>query len=68
LSTASDLPFDRVVVVEEGGRRELSVQQFLLLPLDRRIHLVLSRALEFYDGAAPVARQTALSSLRRLSI
>jgi hypothetical protein len=60
-------PFNRVVIVEEGKRRDLSVEQFLELPLDVRIHFVLKRAVEFYDGVEPVARNTALSSLRRLS-
>jgi hypothetical protein len=61
------LPFNRIVLTENGRRRELTVEQFLDLPLDQRIHLVLSRALEFYDANQPVARNVALASLRRIS-
>jgi hypothetical protein len=61
------LPFNRIVLVENGRRRELTVEQFLELPLDLRINYVLSRALEFYDAATPVARSVALASLRRIS-
>jgi hypothetical protein len=61
------LLFDRVVIVEAGRRDELTVEQFLQLPLDRRIQLVMTRSLEFYAGIQPVEQKAALSSLRRLS-
>ena len=58
------LPFDRVVLSDEGGRLELTVEQFLELPLDKRIRYVLSRDIEFFQGTARVERRLALASLR----
>jgi hypothetical protein len=63
----AELGFDRVVILERGERRSLSVDQFLEMPLDARIHLVLSRAIEFYRGALPVDRRLALAQLRQLA-
>ena len=59
------LPFDRVVISADAKREELSVEQFLALPLDRRIGYVLSRAIEFFKGGAPVDRRVALGSLQQ---
>ena len=40
------------VVVQEGGRPwKMSVAEFLALPLDRRVRLVLEQQLEFFDQA-----------------
>jgi hypothetical protein len=55
------LPFNRVVVGET--KRELSVDQFLALPLNERVRYVLSQHIAFYDGVAPVERSIALRSL-----
>jgi hypothetical protein len=40
----------RVVVQENGGRAaEMSVSEFLALPLDQRVRLILEQQLHFYD-------------------
>jgi hypothetical protein len=59
------LPFDRVVVTLNNSPMELSVEQFLQLPLDRRIGYVLSRAIQFFNGPVPVDRRVALASLQQ---
>ncbi len=60
----SELPFNRVLVEENGRRRELTVGGFLALPLHDRVSLVLGRAVEFYKDRTPVDRQEALKHLR----
>jgi hypothetical protein len=59
-----EAPFDRVVLVEAGRRRDVSMSEFLAMPLDERIRAILKRAIEFYDGAQAVDRQSALNFLR----
>lgn len=56
--------FDRVVIFDAGRREIYSAEQFLGLPLDRRIKHILSRDIEFFDGDAKVDRADALRSLR----
>jgi hypothetical protein len=63
----AELSFDRVVIVDRGARQSLSVSSFLEMPLDARIHLVLSRSIEFFNGTQPVERGVALAQLRQLS-
>jgi hypothetical protein len=60
--------FDRVVVIDHGGRQSMSVTGFLEMPLDTRIHLVLSRSVEFYSGSHPVDRREALAQLRQFAV
>lgn len=60
----SALPFNRVVVEENGRRRELTVGGFLALPIHDRVGLVLRRAVEFYKDRTLVDRQEALKHLR----
>lgn len=55
---------DRVVVIDGNGRQSMSVARFLEMPLDARIHLVLSRSVEFYSGEQEVDRRVALAQLR----
>jgi hypothetical protein len=62
-----ELSFDRVVIVGRGGRQSMSVAGFLEMPLDARVHLVLSRSIEFFNGEQPVDRGLALAQLRQLS-
>lgn len=57
--------FDRVVVVAEGQRRELSAAAFLKLPLPERIKHVLGRTVEFYLGSRTVERGEALKSMNQ---
>jgi hypothetical protein len=41
----------RVVVEDGNGRADMSVSDFLAMPLDRRVRLVLEQQLQFYDEA-----------------
>jgi hypothetical protein len=50
------LPFDRVVVAEQGVRRRLTPPEFLALPLPVRILAVLDDSLEFLQDDKPVDR------------
>jgi hypothetical protein len=63
VSRASALPFDRVVLSTPDGRQELSVQQFLELPLHRRGRLLLQQDLAFFAGPSPVNHRDALRAL-----
>ena len=55
----------RRVGVREGGRTTaLSVAEFLALPLDRRVRLVLEQQLQFYDESGQ--RLSAADGLRLL--
>jgi len=61
-----ELPFDRVVVVGRPGRgQSWTVEEFLSLPLDERIRIILAREVEFFRGPTPVDRREALAALRR---
>jgi hypothetical protein len=39
----------RVTVRDGSGTADMSVREFLALPLDRRVQLVLEQQLQFYD-------------------
>jgi|HubBroStandDraft_6_1064221.scaffolds.fasta_scaffold927056_2 hypothetical protein len=58
------LPFDHVVITEAGVARRMNLADFLEMPLPGKIRHVLSRTIEFYDGATLVDRKVALASLR----
>jgi hypothetical protein len=58
------LPFDRVVVVDDGLPRELTVAAFLALPLAVRVRYVLHGGVDFFRGNTPVDRMKALGQLR----
>ncbi|MCC6646930.1 MAG: hypothetical protein IT374_15320 [Polyangiaceae bacterium] len=64
-STLEGVAFDRVVMTDAAGRRELGVEEFLSLPLSVRIRCVLAREAAFFLGAVEVDRKRALDSLRR---
>ena len=42
---------NHVVVQEDGRPWKMAVDEFLALPLDRRVRLVLEQQLEFFDEA-----------------
>jgi hypothetical protein len=55
----------RVVLRDGLSERELSVAQFLQLPLDQRIQLLLEHKIAFYDAQQkPIERQDAMKQLR----
>lgn len=57
--------FDRIVIEDARGRRELTKAAFLALPLTERIRCVIERTAKFYDGPTEVDRHEALNGLRR---
>ncbi len=59
-----DVPFDRVRLTGESRGIELSLDEFLKLPLPLRIRHILAREIEFFSANVPVDRGEAL---RRLS-
>jgi hypothetical protein len=62
----NEIPFDRVVVVGLHGRgQSWTVEEFLSLPLDGRIRIILAREVEFFRGPTFVDRREALAALRR---
>jgi hypothetical protein len=60
------LPFDTVVVRSSDPPSRMSAWEFLALPLDRRIGLVLSRQIEFLLEGKPVDRRAALAAMQQL--
>jgi hypothetical protein len=64
LRQGATLPFDRVVLTDGGGRKEISLGDFLTMPLPKRIEHILARTLEFYSGDTLVDRKVALAGLR----
>ena len=62
---AEALPFDRVVVVDNGARLELTTAEFLRIRLQDRVRLILSRQVTFMGGDRPVDEKVALAALRR---
>jgi hypothetical protein len=61
-----ELPFDRVLIFQPEGRREMTAGEFLDLPLHERIRIILQRNLEFLAGTHIVERRTALKGLRQI--
>lgn len=59
----SDLPFDAVVIEVGADKRRLSAQDFMRLPLNDRIQVILERRIEFQKGGLMVNRSIALQSL-----
>lgn len=63
-----EVSFDRVVIFDREGRRELSKHEFLKLPLSQRIRCVIERTATFYSGDEEVDRHGALDALRRTEV
>jgi len=55
---------DRVILTTGHNSQELSLDQFLDLPLNERIQLILERAATFYRGDTVIERQDAMRYLR----
>lgn len=66
MNMQAQLPFDRVLVPQPDGQRELSAQDFLDLPLHERIRMIMQRDLRFYAGGDVVDQSDALKGLRNL--
>jgi hypothetical protein len=59
----SDLPFDAVVIANGGDKKRYSALDFMRLPLNERIQVILERRIEFLQGELTVDRSVALQSL-----
>ena len=55
---------NRVVLRSSKGSETLSLEQFLELPLNQRIELILARVTTFYCDDVVVERQDAMRYLR----
>lgn len=58
------LPFDEILVAELDGRRSLTPDEFLAMPLHRRVAWLLERRLSFLSVGKPVDSREALTALR----
>jgi hypothetical protein len=67
LTAANDLPFDRVVVIDQQGQTPMAVDGFLALPIHRRVQYVLGGRIQFFAGLTMIDRQVALRALMELS-
>jgi hypothetical protein len=63
-SAPEQMPFDQVIVVDDGMRRTLTVDSFLRMPVHERVRHVLERSVEFFLQGQPIDRKQALASLR----
>lgn len=66
--TNVEAPFDRVVVSDRDGQRQLTPGEFFALPLSSRIRMVLERTVTFYLGRVEIDRNAALEALRRIRV
>jgi hypothetical protein len=57
------LSFDEIEVSDESGRRVLSARDFVSLPLDERVRLLLQPEIQFLKNGESVPRQLAMRSL-----
>jgi hypothetical protein len=65
MTMETEARFDRVVIFDQEGRRELSQYEFLKLPLSQRIRCVIERTATFYLGIEEVDRHSAINALRK---
>lgn len=56
---------DEVRFIEEGVERTVSVEEFLRIPLRRRVQMILSGAVLFFDAGAVMDSRVALAALAR---
>lgn len=56
--------FDRVVLTTDGKTVSLTEVEFFALPLTERLHAILEKRLEFWDGNVQVDTVAALRSIR----
>jgi hypothetical protein len=60
------LPFDLVVLKQNGQSKAFSPTEFVQLPLSQRIGSILGGAVTFFHGDRPVDKAEALRALRLL--
>lgn len=59
------LPFDRVVIADDSGTRDLTPEQFFALPLAQRIQFVVEHRASFLAGEERVDSKEALARIRQ---
>lgn len=59
------LPFDRVVIADAAGTRDLTPEQFFALPLAQRIQFVVEHRASFLAGEERVDPKEALARIRQ---
>jgi hypothetical protein len=64
---AGELP-DRAVVSKDGANKTMSVQEFLRIPLEAQVELLLKGAVTFFRGSEKLRTIEALKILRELRV
>ena len=60
------LPAFRVVFAESPTKKlQMTVGEFLVMPIDVRVRAILERRVEFFQHGLEVPRQEALNAIRR---
>jgi hypothetical protein len=59
------LPFDRVLIMESGVARELTIGAFFRLPLAERIQLIVEQKATFTLAGIQIDAKEALREMRR---
>ena len=59
-------PFDQVVVLEGGSRRNMSPGEFFALPLAQRIQFVVTQKAAFYAAGHEVDPKEVLGQMRKM--
>jgi hypothetical protein len=67
LTAPHDLPFDRVVLLDQKEQQPMGARDFLALPIHRRVQCVLGGRIQFFSGLTMVDRQIALRALMDLT-
>jgi hypothetical protein len=57
------LPFDMISIARAEGAQSVSLAEFLAMPLDERVRLIMEKRLQFFAGDAPVDRGIGLRGL-----
>ena len=57
------LPFDSIAIDDVSGEQRLSVEEFLAIPITRRVKWIMEKRLRFFMGGSSVDRGLGLRSL-----
>ena len=60
--------FDRIVLTTDAGRKELTVDEFVSIPLLDRVRYLMEARVAFFLGEEAVVTREALSSIRRKAV
>lgn len=62
MTEMTSLPFDTVVLMEDGLELRIDANSFLAMPLHKRVRLILERRVSLFDRDTPVSLGAALKS------